>query len=420
MSSQTTPYLPIAGSAKVLPGVLVPRRSEGERLVGFLLDHNPFYLFSALSMLYGCYLLSSALDVRADEIGKLIWLVVTTNVYEVLLIGLGLYLFVRRGLRRDARMLLILQAFFLADATFLVSEVGSTRIGAGAVLGVVLLGLALGKVYVVFRVLRLERSVRTLGIIGGQLAALLAVPMLLRWIAEDGTLPARPFYGLWWLMLLIPLAQDLLTRVFPPSAEVRAGERAPELRVSYAVVPYVSLVAHLGFLHWVFRADFVAADLTPVLLGLTIALLRVKPTEFVQLAYVRGLQVVMPVVAVLLSLGAGEDLVFRVSAVVMPITPVVLALLAGPLVVSYCLAIRSLPYVAGGLVVAAMAVVFGPSLATIGGVVRAILRFVGEVIGWLVPRSNAGWGVVAVVGSFLMLGMGAVVSIFRAGPTEQR
>ena len=87
-----------------------------EGFLNFILDHNPLYLLSALSMLLGYYLLVQGVGARAGEIGKMVGLLVTVNIYELLLIGLGLFLFLRRGLRRDARLLLILQSLFLADA----------------------------------------------------------------------------------------------------------------------------------------------------------------------------------------------------------------------------------------------------------------------------------------------------------------
>ena len=394
-----------------------PKPSDAQRLVTFLLDHNPFYLLSALSMLFGCYLLNSAFDVRTGEIGKILWLLATTNLYEIVLIALGLFLFVRRGLRRDARLLLILQALFMADATFLVSEVASTRALDGAVLSSVLLLLALAKVWVVFRVLRLECSFRTFGIITLQLVLLFTLPILLRHLSSDGTLPAIPFYGLWWLMFLIPLAHDLLTRILPPAEQIRAAERAPELRIAYAVVPYLLLAAHLGFLHWIFRADYVIADLTPVLLGLAVATLRIRPSDIVSLPQLRIAQVALPVIAFFISLGASYDLMIPVQTLAFTITPGMVAFVATPLVITYCIAFRWLGYVAAAQGLLAAVYVFGPSLDTVGRMTSKTLQLIRDVFNMLIPRTNTAWGVVAVLGSFALLAMGAVISMLR-GPVH--
>ena len=52
---------------------------QGRRtLRQLILDHNPCFLFSTLLMLLGCYLLNSALDVRAGDGGKLLGLLGVT------------------------------------------------------------------------------------------------------------------------------------------------------------------------------------------------------------------------------------------------------------------------------------------------------------------------------------------------------
>jgi hypothetical protein len=58
----------------------------------FIVDHNPFYLLSGASMLLGCYLLNCALYTKAGDLHKLLLLLGVTNVYEILLIVLGVFL----------------------------------------------------------------------------------------------------------------------------------------------------------------------------------------------------------------------------------------------------------------------------------------------------------------------------------------
>ena len=73
------------------------------KIRAFLIHQNPFYLLSALSMLAGCYALNSALSLRTGEIWKLLGLIAALNVYEGILIALGLYLIQRRRIIRDGR-----------------------------------------------------------------------------------------------------------------------------------------------------------------------------------------------------------------------------------------------------------------------------------------------------------------------------
>ena len=60
------------------------------------------------------------------------------------------------------------------------------------------------------------------------------------------------------------------------------GQRVTRIRarlMSPIACPMASLLVHLGMLHWVYRVPFLAADASPVLLGLAVALARVRPTR---------------------------------------------------------------------------------------------------------------------------------------------
>ena len=53
---------------------------------------NPFYGISAAAMLLGCYLLNHALELEPGRLGKLLVLMGVLQVYEGLLIALGVFL----------------------------------------------------------------------------------------------------------------------------------------------------------------------------------------------------------------------------------------------------------------------------------------------------------------------------------------
>src|SRR5215216_317762 len=94
---------------------LVPARKNW---LLFIIDHNPCYLLSVLFMLIGCWLLNFALYTNAGDIRKLILLLLIVNLYELLLIALGLTLIKRVVFKNDGRILLGLEALFLIDITF--------------------------------------------------------------------------------------------------------------------------------------------------------------------------------------------------------------------------------------------------------------------------------------------------------------
>ena len=74
-----------------------PRRS----LLRFIVDRNPFFLISALCMFAGVRVILSALNAAPGDLPPLLWSIVALNLYEALVIALGLYLIVRRKQHRD-------------------------------------------------------------------------------------------------------------------------------------------------------------------------------------------------------------------------------------------------------------------------------------------------------------------------------
>src|SRR5213080_3119360 len=89
-------------------------QSQRRYLARLLIDYNPFYLLSAACMLFGVFALNDSLDWSPIALKKLLTMIVTLNVYEAAVIALAIFL-LKRNIRRDALLLLIVEAFFLAD-----------------------------------------------------------------------------------------------------------------------------------------------------------------------------------------------------------------------------------------------------------------------------------------------------------------
>ena len=127
--------------------------------------------------------------------------VLTLNAYELLLVGLGLFLIVRRGVRRDGLFLLLIEALFLVDMAFLNAEVYSVRPVLGVVVNAVVFALAVGKLVAIFRVLRFPLNDGLLAFTLGQIAVLLAMPGVFAEAAgRDGRLSPWMMYGAWWVV----------------------------------------------------------------------------------------------------------------------------------------------------------------------------------------------------------------------------
>ena len=149
----------------------------------FIIDHNPCYLLSGLFMLIGCWLLNFALYTNAGDIRKLILLLLVVNVYELLLITLGLVLIKRFIFRNDGRILLGLEALFLIDITFTSGVLSTIDLHVGLLINLAVLVLAALKVFLILRGLNLSHWPRMVVFIIAQIAAILLIPTLYKYIA---------------------------------------------------------------------------------------------------------------------------------------------------------------------------------------------------------------------------------------------
>lgn len=203
------------------------RPSFRAALLGFLVHHNPFYLLSALSMLAGCYALNSGLAARTGDLPKLLALLGVLNAYEGILIGLGLYLIRRRGIVRDGRTLLLLQAAFLVDLAFLDAEVGSVSLRTGCLLGLLVLALALIKAGAVVRGLWGRVPRRWFAFVALQLGVLFLLPSVFTQFRQhqNGNVTAGQFYGAWWVVGGLMILYELQARFLRQDAAFDTGLR---------------------------------------------------------------------------------------------------------------------------------------------------------------------------------------------------
>jgi hypothetical protein len=374
-------------------------------LVSFLVHHNPFYLLSALSMVAGCYAINSGLSPRTGELPKLLTLLGILNGYEAIVIALGLFLIRRRGILRDGRTLLLIEAPFLVDLTFINAEAGSVSFESGAILNLIVLTLAIIKVAVVLRLLNGHWPRRVIAFIAAELAVLFMMPTALKRFDRAGAVTEVHFYACWWAVGLLLMAYEMQGRLWPETRRADSIEPpvAVTIRRLYTTLPLLSLIVHLGMLHWVYRVDFVLADAAPVLLGVTVALGRLAPRRV-------GLRIALPIVALLLT--GNEPAGFQGTlAGGVRITPLLLTGGMAYLTYVYCFFLpRALLLITAGAVVA-LTVAFGPTVDQILNVVSLCWR---QAAGWannLLPKTAMQWGLVAVGGSFGFLALGAAVSL---------
>ncbi len=387
-------------------------------LAQFFVHHNPFYLLSALCMIAGCYVLNLALELHAGEVRRLLILIATLQFYELLLLALGLYLIHARGMFRDGRTLLLLEVVFLADLMFLNAEAATCTLQAGLAINAVLFALALGKVLAVMWVLSQRFPVGLYSVAAIQLGALFAVPCLLKFLEHDGFVSSRQFYAIWWVVGLLPVLFEVQRRLCPELHERELSLAMPGLGRLYAILPFASLLAHMGMMHWVYRTPLCGADLSPLAIGLAISIASKAPTVRLPLSNLRLLRVALPLTSLLLASSYPRDLQFNpfASNANYVITPVACAAIGAYLAYVYLFFLRHASYwIAAGAVAAAM-ILFGPTPSQIAIQIDSAWSRAHEVLAQLLPRTAVQWGVTAVICAFAFLGLGAALSLSKAKP----
>ncbi len=386
-----------------------PRPSTLRSLVRFVHDRNPFYLLSALSMFIGFRVVIAALNSPAGDWQTLLRLIVTMQAYEAAMVGLALYLIVRRGLQRDGWILLGIESLFLVDLTNLNAELYTALPRLGSVVSAACFLLATVKIGAVVRVLRLRLTPATTLFIAAQLAFLFVLPGLFRLMRSSAaTVSPLQIYVVWWLAGALVAAGVVMVRRDPRTA---GNPMAPLPERLYVVVPLISLLVHLASENRVYWVHFQPANLAPLLLAAVVAVHRgrYQPWQLpLSLGLIAG--------AVLLSTVPDEYRSETTARLLgLSVTPFRVTVLAAG-VAGACLATWHLSWVAAGtLVICVILAMLGSSWAEIVQRLTRAGLWVLHTLERLIPETALEWGYAAIAAAFVLLGVGAVVSLKSNG-----
>lgn len=371
-----------------------------------MLRSNPYFLFSAVFMLAGSLAVTNSMSWSPQRLSRILTLTATINLYELLLVGLAVLLWRRPKARRDASILLIIEAFFLVDVTFLNAELFAIDRWVGLAANVVVFALAVAKLAVIFRGIGIRPAPSVVAMLGVQLVALFALPGLLKFYAtyRGGTLPALAMLGVWWTLFAIGVACVQLF-VARRRAKLPGSEVAPWFAPLLIITSGISLLAHAGTSQWIYDLHFWGADLAPMLALAAFAGCLIPS--------LRPAGVIVAVAAVMASQSYNNTLVIPHLGSPTHVTlAVVYGLLAWTLFRTYFA-----PLLAAGASVALVAI-FGPSVETMRGWVAWVVAKADDLIDALWPKTQTAWGVLSIVTSFVLLAIGALVS-FRRQPREE-
>ena len=408
--------IPVTGPDPAAATIPVAHWQPRRALANWLAEYNPFYFLSACCMLLGIFVLNDSLDWSPLPQDNLLILIITLNVYELALVTLAVVL-LRRGLLRDGTFLLLLEAFFLADAGFLNMEIFTANFVTGLIVNAVLYGLAVVKVAFIFAAIGLPIVGGLFFFVLAQLALLLAIPGTFAAVAltRAGNLPAPAIYAAWWAAGFVPVLYVLLVRM-------RVLDGLPR-RVAkvFVALPFVSLLGHLCMSSWVHDVAFHASNLSPLLLGLAVWVGRYD-WHVSTLAWRMRMHLALPFVAVALSAmafrGKMPPAPMAWDVLGLPITPLRLALLAASVVYADGWLLHRHAYfaIASGLCFCGAGL--GPSVRGMGNNTGDFVRFMFRKLGDLIPTRASQWGVISVVGAFVLLAMGAAVSLLKERPRQ--
>ncbi len=385
-----------------------PRRA----VLNWLAEYNPFYLLSACCMLLGIFVLNDSLDWSPLPQNNLLILIATLNVYELALVVLAVVL-LRRGLVRDGMFLLFLEAFFLADAGFLNMEIFTTDPATGLVVNGVLFALAVVKIAFVFAATGLPVRGGLFFFVMAQLALLFAIPGVFSDVAlrRGGQLPMLAVTAAWWAAGLVPILYVLLVRM----RAMDAGQR--RIAKVFVALPFVSLMAHLCLANWVHKVTFHPSNLSPLLLGLAVWVGRYD-WHVSTLAWRMRMQLVLPFTAVMLAaIKFPPELLFEVMGVW--VSPLRLAALGATLAYIDGWFLHRHAYFAAAAILCLVGAGLGVSVKDMNRNTLDFMRFWLVGISRLVPKTASQWGVVSVVGAFVLLAMGAGLSLLKGAPTAK-
>jgi hypothetical protein len=398
-----------------------PRRELADRSRAFrlLLEYNPCYVLSAMFMLGGLLALNDSLDWSPLPVGNVLILIATLNVYEMLLIAVAVLLYIR-GIRRDATMLLVIEAFFLVDAGFLNAEVITQDLHLGIFVNIVLLVSAAAKLGVVFHVLHLPVRSTPYLLAMLQLGLLTTMPAVFKWYAKnhDGRLPGLAIYGFWWAVAaLVALYGPMLRWTdFSGAPRIDAFGRHRVVVGAFLGLGFVSVVTHLAMSSWVYDVSLHAADVAPVLLGLAVMVASV-PSGVLKYRKRMRVEFALPLAAIGMSMSFPDELAFRATG--FELGPLRLILLGSALAYLHGLWLyRQIGFAwmsAGCLGAAAL----GSSVAVMVQNLVIINRAAADWIDAMTPRRPVHWGLLSVMSSFALLVIGLLLSLMKGARMDE-
>lgn len=383
-----------------------------------LVDRNPLFLLSGISMFAGCYAASRAIHADPDHpeaLPLLLGLLAVLNLYELMVIGLGLLLSRSATLVRDTRHLLGLALLLMVDVGFIYHESATASLPVGVMIGGAATLLGLCKAVLITRGLGVRLRPMVTGLVGLDLAAVYFLPVVMRWIAGDGFVSPGAMLGVFCVMGLLIALHALPLRWGTIQADPRNDylQLQQLVRGGVVLLPALSAIAHVAVGPWVYGTGYTGAYLAPLLLGLAVVMGR-------QLAVAGDANtasrsaVVLTAAAVASTLRSPDTMIALIDAPLdVYASPLRGALLLSAAVIAWLgWRHRQWRYPMVSVVLLGLAMLGHTAHAMLQRTER-LARETWELLRGIIPDSQLEWGVFGVGFAFLLLACGAAVSLWQ-------
>jgi hypothetical protein len=178
------------------------------------------------------------------------------------------------------------------------------------------------------------------------------------------------------------------------------------------------LLAHLCLANWVYKVPFHPSNIAPMLLGLAVWVGRYD-WHVATLAWRMRMHLALPFAAVALAAislaGKVPEAPLAFEFLGIGFTPLRLTLLGAAAVYVDGWFLHRHAYFITGALMCLAASGLGSSVRDMNRNTRDFLTYWLEGIMDLVPKTASQWGVVSVIGAFVLLAMGAGLSLFKGG-----
>jgi len=381
------------------------KQPSGGGIINLVMRHNVFYLLSALLMIIGCYLALQPFQQFSRSITDLIVRFALINFYEAFLIVTALYIIIKKNVIRDGTILLLIEGFFLADATLMNSVYYLQNIWVGIIINTVSVGLAFLKIYIIIRYLNLSFSKAFYRFISLGLIYLYFFPAPIFYGLKQGFDSAVMLFIIWSAAGLIPATLIGISRkVSKPS------EFSEKAQIVFSLILLCLLLIHLSSSTWMFSATFYLCYLATFLITFAVILPELK-SRWKEERLFHWLQYALSAGAILITLDFPNDFIFKASKF-FPITisPLRLSLTLTALSFAYFYIVyRKRLFIAYGLLLL-LSSFMGYEIDMIATNFADIAKWVHKQL----PKTSKDWGIISIISSLVLFICGFLVSLKKS------